>query len=94
MLVYTASSIRAGRDDIFDHRLRSFTDCMAGGNHEHHDCHDLRVNLEAETNPVVDVITTISILFLNFVTLSFVIQFQTVKRVLGKAARRFNTRNN
>ena len=87
---YSAISIRAGRDHIFDHHLQSYTDCMAGGNRENHDCHKLRVNLEAETNPVVDVINAILLAFLNFVSLSFVIQFQTVKNVARKAARIFN----
>ena len=69
---------------------RSYTDCMVGGNRKHHDCHDLRVNLEAETNLVVDAISIISNAFLNFVSLSFVIQFQTVKKVAGKAVRKFS----
>ena len=75
VVLYAAFSVRAGRDDIFNHRLRSYTDCMAGGNRKHHDCHDLRVNLEAETILVVDVISIISNAFMNFASLSFVIQF-------------------
>ena len=45
---------------IFDHHLRSFTDCMAGGNRRDHDCHSLRLDVESETNPVVDVFSIIS----------------------------------
>ena len=91
VLVYTAISIRAGRDDTFDYYLRRFTDCMAGGNRRDHDCNSLRMDLEAESNPVVDVIFLLSFAFLNFVSLSFVIQFQTIKNVVGKAAKKFNT---
>ena len=92
VVLYAASSIRAGRDDIFDHHLRSFTDCMAGGNRRDHDCHSLRLDIEAETNPVADIFTVISNAFLNFASLSFVIQFQTLKKVVGKAAKKFNTK--
>ena len=89
-MVYTASSIRDGRGDIFDHHLRSYMDCMAGGNRENHDCHSLRLDIESETNPVVDVITITTFAFLNFATLPLVIQFQTVKNVIRKTARKFN----
>ena len=65
---------------------------MAGGNRKDHDCHDSRANLEAEANPVVDVVYIISTTFLNFVSLSFVIQFRTIKNVVGKAAKKFNTK--
>ena len=91
-MLYAASSIRAGSDNIFNHRLRSYTDCMAGGNRDIDDCHSLRLDIESETNPVADVITMISIAFLNFASLSFVIQFQTIKKVVGKAAKKFNTK--
>ena len=65
---------------------------MAGGNREHHDCHSLRLDIESETIPVVDVITIMSIAFLNFVSLTFVIQFQTIKNLVGKAAKKFNAK--
>ena len=92
VVLYAAISVRAGRDDIFDHHLRSFTDCMAGGNRRDHDCNGLRMDLEAETNPVVDVFSIISRAILNFASLSFVIQFQTIKKVVGKAVKKLNTK--
>ena len=91
-MLYAAISVRAGRDDIFDHHLRSFTDCMAGGNRRDHGCNGLRMDLEAETNPVVDVFSIISNAILNFASLSFVIQFQTIKRVVGKAVKKFHAK--
>ena len=71
--------MRAGRNDVFDYQLRSFIDCMAGGYRRDHDCNSLRMDLEAESNPVIEVITFLSAGFLNFASLPFVIQFQTVK---------------
>ena len=66
---------------------------MAGGNRRDHDCHSLRLDVESETNPVVDVFSIISRAILNFASLSFVIQFQTIKNVVGKAVKKFNTKN-
>ena len=91
---WTASSIRVGREDIFNHHLRSYADCMAGGYRRDHDCNRLRMNLEAEISPVLEVITFILVAFLNFVTLFFVIQFQTMKNSVRQAARKFNSTNN
>ena len=79
VLLWTSLSVRAGRNDIFDYHLRSYTDCMAGGNRRDHDCNSLRMDLEAESNPVIEVITFLSARFLNFASLPFVIQYQTVK---------------
>ena len=91
-MFWTAASISAGRTDIFDYHLRNYTDCMAGGNRKDHDCYRFRLDLEAEANPVLEVISLLLIGFLNFVTLSFVIQFQTIKNLLKQAARKFNTK--
>ena len=88
LVMWTASSIRTGRSDIFDHYLRSYAACMSGGNRKHHDCHSLRLQLEAEMNPVIDLITLISIALLNFASLPFVIQYQTVKNFIRRAARK------
>ena len=88
-MLYTTLSIRAGRSDVIMHYLISYTDCMAGGNRRDHDCNSLKLDIESETFPVVDAISVISTGFLNFSTLSFVIQFQTIKNVVGKAARKF-----
>ena len=63
---------------------------MAGGNRRDHDCNSLRMDLEAEISPVLEIVTFISIAFLNFATLSFVIQFQTVKNSVKQVARKFN----
>ena len=79
VLLWTGVSVRTGRNDIFDYHLRSYTDCMAGGYRRDHDCNSLRMDLEAESNPVIEVITFISHGFLNYASLPFVIQFQTVK---------------
>ena len=69
VVFYITASIRAGRDEIFDHHLRSFTNCMAGGNLRDHDCHSLRLDVESETNPAVDVFSIISRAILNFASL-------------------------
>ena len=81
-MLYTASSVRDGRDDSTMRHLISYIDCMAGGNRRDHDCNSLRLDVESDTTPVVDAISAISIAFLNFATLPFVIQFQTIKNVV------------
>ena len=88
VMVFTAVSLRAGRDDTFDYHLRSYVDCMEGGSRKYHDCHELKSDLEAESYPVVEVINLIFNAFLNFASLPFVIQFQTIKKVVGKIRRR------
>ena len=80
ILVWTGFSIRSGRADIFDYYLRSYTDCMAGGNRRDYDCQSLRASLEAESNHAIEVIYFLSSAFLNFASVPFVIQFQTVKK--------------
>ena len=67
---------------------------MAGGNRKHHDCHELRLDLEAEINPVLEVMNFILIASLNCATLPFVIQFQTVKKLIAQAARKFCSKTN
>ena len=86
-MLWTGNSVRAGRDDIFQFYLRSYTDCMAGGNRKRHDCYPLRQDLEAEANPVLEVIVLSLIAFLPFASLPFVIQFQTVKATVRQASR-------
>ena len=79
VLLWTSVSVRSGRNDIFDYHLRSYTDCMAGGYRRDHDCNSLRMDLEAESNPVIEVIMFLLTGLPNFATLPFVIQYQTVK---------------
>ena len=79
--------MRAGRDDIFQFHLRGYTDCMAGGDRKYLDCYYLRLDLEDETNPAVEVIILVLIGFLPFASLPFVIQFQTVKTTVRQASR-------
>ena len=64
---------------------------MAGGHREHHDCHTLRLDLEAETNPVIDAIFLVCIAFLNFITLPFVIQFQAVKKFVRQITKKLKS---
>ena len=89
VLVWTSLSVRSGRNDIFDYHLRSYTDCMAGGNRRDHDCNSLRMDLEAESNPVLEVISFLLSGFLNFASLPFVIQFQTVKNSVKATRHRY-----
>ena len=91
-MIWTTASIRNGRDDTFAYTLRSYADCMAGGDRKDHDCHNLRLDLEAETNFVIEVIYLILIAFLNFASLPFVIQFQTVKHTVRQAKRRLSAK--
>ena len=78
-----AISIRAGGDDTFDYHLRSYVDCMAGGNRKYYDCQELKSDLEAETSPMAEVILLTLNAFLNFASLPFVIQFKTLKNVVA-----------
>ena len=87
VLLWTSISVRAGRNDIFDYYLRSYADCMAGGYRRDHDCNSLRMDLEAESNPIVEMILVLLTGLLNFASLPFVIQYQTVKNSV-KATRR------
>ena len=86
-MVFTAISRRAGRDDTFDYYLRSYVDCMAGGNRRDHDCQEIKSQLEAETNSMVEVTNMMFNAFLNFASLPFVIQFKTIKNVVSKLRR-------
>ena len=52
----------------------------------------LRMGLEAEISQILEIFTFTSITFLNFATLSFVIQFKTVKNSVRQATRKFNTK--
>ena len=61
---------------------------MAGGIRKDHDCQELRLKVEAESYPLIEVFYLISLSFLNFSSLPFVIQFQTVKQRLQQAAQR------
>ena len=90
ILIWTSASIRNGRDNTFARTLKSYTDCMAGGDRKDHDCHELRLNFEAETNFAIEVIYLILIAFLNFASLPFVIQFHTVKHRVRQASRRLS----
>ena len=92
VLIWGAFSIRDGRDDIFDYHLRNYVDCMAGGIRKDHDCRELRLDLEAETYPVVEVIYLTIFAFLNFSSLSFVIQFETVRHTLRQATQKFSSK--
>ena len=67
---------------------------MAGGYRKDHDCHRLKLILEAETNPVVEVIFLMLFAFANLVSLPFVVQFQTVKNLVKQlqATQKFNNR--
>ena len=61
---------------------------MAGGIRKDHDCQELRLKVEAESYPLIEVFYLILLSFLNLSTLPFVIQFQTVKQRLQQAAQR------
>ena len=61
---------------------------MAGGIRKDHDCQELRLKVEAESYPVIDAFNHILFSLLNFSTLPFVIQFQTIKQKLQQAAQR------
>ena len=87
-MVWASFSLRSGGDKTFHHLLKNYADCMAGGNRKYHDCRDLRLDLEAEINPVLEVMNFIINASLNFATLPFVIQFQTVKKLTAQAARK------
>ena len=89
-MIWTTASIRNGRDNTFASTLRSYTDCMAGGDRKDHDCHKLRLDLEAESNFVIAIIFLVMIAFLNFASLPFVIQFQTVKHTVRRVTRRLS----
>ena len=73
-------------DDIFDYHLRSYTDCMAGGYRRDHDCNTLRMDFQADSIPVGEVIGFLLIGFASFSFLPVVIQFQTIKNLV-KASR-------
>ena len=92
ILIRGAFSIKDGRNDIFDYHLRNYVDCMAGGIRKDHDCQKLRLDLEANSYPVIEIMYLIMIAFVNFSSLPLVIQFQTIKQTLRKAMQRNNTR--
>ena len=61
---------------------------MAGGSRKDHDCRELREDLDSETNPGLEVAYLISVAFLNFVSLPFVVQFYAVKEFARQAAKK------
>ena len=74
------SAITDGRAETITNTFQNYVGCMAGGCRKDHDCHELREDLEAETNPVLEAIVLTSTALLNFVSLPFVIQFRAVKK--------------
>ena len=86
-MLWTGNSVRAGRDNIIQFYLRSYTDCMAGGNRKDHDCHSSRHDLEAQVTPALETIVFALAGFLAFASLPFVIQFRTVKSTVREASR-------
>ena len=59
--------------DGFYEILRKYADCMAGGPRKEHDCHELREDLEVNTNPVLEVMSFFFLAFQNFASLPLVI---------------------
>ena len=90
-MIWTGAGIKAGRKDAFDFYLRNYADCMAGGNRNGHDCHKLRLELEAQTVPVLEVVYFTMVAFVNFALLPLVVQFQTVKHTIRQATWKFGT---
>ena len=93
LLLWTFFSIRDGRAETFDYHLRSFTDCMAGGTRKDHDCQKSKQDLESDSNPIPEMIYFILIGFLNFASLPFVVQFQTVKHQVRRVTQKFSTKS-
>ena len=89
-LTWTSLNIRDGRTDAFINILQRYIGCMAGGNREGHDCHMLRLDLEAKSIPVLEGVYLIANAFLSFASLPFVIQFQTMKKFVIQAAKKLN----
>ena len=86
-VIWTGFSIYYGRADVVASILERYVHCMVGGNREGHDCHMLRLDLNAETVPApLQVTYLISIAFLNFASLPFVIEFQAVKKRFSQAS--------
>ena len=91
-MLFTNFSIRASRSEIFDYYLRNYADCMAGGNRKHHDCHSLRIDFEAKSIVMIEIVHLILVAFLNFASLPFVIQFQTIKSSIQRLSNSIFTR--
>lgn len=92
VVICTNYSIRASRDDTFHDNIRRYADCMAGGIHNYDDCHELRTDLETEINPVLEVLNYIFIALLNFASLPFVVQFETMKKSVQRATSKLNSK--
>ena len=88
ILALTSYSIYTGRSDVMHSIMESYVNCMVGGNREGHDCHMLRLDLEAETIPELEVIFLISIGFLNFASLPLVVEFQTIQKSVRRASKK------
>ena len=88
LIVWTSLSMINARADVFENNLGRYVLCMIGGNREGHDCHMLRLDLEAETFPAVEAIYLMFIAFLNFASLPFVIEFQAIRKRVRQAAKK------
>ena len=64
---------------------------MAGGTRKEHDCHKLREDLEDNAASVLEVISLFFLTFMNFASLPFVIQFQTIKKLITQFFSKFAT---
>ena len=87
-VTWTGFSIANGRADVIASILERYFHCRAGGNRKGHDCRMLRLDMEAETIPALEVIFLISVAFLNFASLPFVIEFQAMKKRVRQAAKK------
>ena len=61
---------------------------MEGGNREGHNCRMLRLDLEAETIPALEVVYLTASAFLNFASLIFVVEFQAIKKLVRQGAKK------
>ena len=84
-------TLRAGRDDIIVHNLRSYFGCMGGRDRRDYDCQSTNLDAESNTTPVVDSIAIIIIKCLSeFCIPSFC---DTVSNNKEKAARKFKIKS-
>ena len=92
VVFWTALSIRDSRIDVINSLLRSYTDCEAGGSRKNHDCRMLRVDLEAEVSPALEITFFVFVALQNFSSLPFVVEFHALKKFVIQATNKFSTK--
>ena len=90
VMLWTAVSVENARFDATVSAIHTYTKCMSGGIRKELDCEPYKRDVEAHTNPVLLTVYFALFSLLSYSNLPFLIQFQTFKLFVTKAAKRLS----